>query len=302
MDRTVTAFDIFEFINSVSDCTGSEHDLDFGIKAPVGYDELAPGCLSFLKKVYAGAANTNIPDALVICDKETSAIVDGPHVIVPNPRLAFAQTVGEFFRLSSDIDDVHPSAHVHGDAVIGKDVKIGANAVIASSAEIGDRTVIHHNVVIGPNVVIGEDCIIRSNNVIGEEGFGVEELPGDKTFRIPHIGGVRIGNHVNMGNLNSISAGTLKPTVIGNYVQIDNLVNVAHNCEIGDATMLMPCVEIAGSTIVGKRVYVGCNASLTNGIAIGNDCQVGIGAVVIRSVENNKVIAGNPARILRNRR
>lgn len=296
-----SAREIADFVARHGPCevTG---DLGFEVARPVALANLDAGTVSFLKRRPDGEGMVGRPDALVLTTREAADRVTGPCIVTDNPRLAFARVVARWFAVDWEITGVHPTAQIAQGARIGDEARIGANCVIASSAVIGDRTVLHHGVVVGPRVTIGQDCVIRSNCVIGEEGFGVEELPDDQTFRIPHIGGVRIGDHVNMGNLNSISAGTLGPTVIEDHVQIDNLVNIAHNGFVGAGSMIMPCVMMAGSARVGKRSYIGCNASITNGVSLGDDCQVGLGAVVVRSFGDNLVLAGNPARVLRNRR
>lgn len=295
-----SARDIADFLVRYGPCDVSG-DLDFTVSQPVGLGALAANSVSFLKRRPGGDATFGRPDALIVTTAEAAEFVTGPHIVTDNPRLAFARIVAEWFAVDWEIAGIHPTAQIAAGARIGDDVRIGAHCVIASTAVIGDRSILHHGVVLGPRVEIGQDCVIRSNCVIGEEGFGVEELPDDQTFRIPHIGGVRVGNHVNIGNLNSISAGTLGPTIIEDHAQIDNLVNIAHNCFIGAGSLIMPCVMMAGSSRVGKRSYIGCNASITNGVSLGDDCQVGLGAVVIRNFGDNLVLAGNPARILRNR-
>ena len=296
-----SAREIAEFIAQHAACEAAG-DLDFEVERPIGLSDLTTGSVSFLKRRPERSATFGQDGALVLVTPEAADLVTGPRVITNNPRLAFARVVARWFANDWEIAGIHPTAQIAPGARIGEDVRIGAHCVIASSAAIGDRTVLHHGVVVGPKVEIGRDCIIRSNCVIGEEGFGVEELADDETFRIPHVGGVRIGDHVNMGNLNSISAGTLGPTVIEDHVQIDNLVNIAHNGFVGAGSMIMPCVMMAGSARVGKRSYIGCNASNNNGVSLGDDCQVGLGAVVIRSYGDNLVLAGNPAKVLRARR
>ena len=296
-----SAREIADFVARYEPCEVSG-DLDFEVERAVGLSALEANTVSFLKRRPSGDDRFERPDALILTKPEAAEHVIGPRIVTDNPRLAFARIVANWFAVDWGIAGIHPTAQIAAGVRIGEDVRIGANCVIAATAVIGDRTVLHHGVIVGPGVEIGGDCIIRSNCVIGEEGFGVEELPNDRTFRIPHIGGVRIGNHVNIGNLNSISAGTLGPTIIEDHVQIDNLVNIAHNAFVGAGSLIMPCVMMAGSARVGRRSYIGCNASITNGVSLGDDCQVGLGAVVIRNFGDNLVLAGNPARILRNRR
>lgn len=295
------AREIADFVTMHGPCEVNG-ELDFDVERPVGLSALDANTVSFLKRRPECEEPFGRADALILTTPEAAELVSGPRIVMDNPRLGFARILAHWFATDWEITGIHPTAQIAAGACIGDDVRLGANCVIASSAIIGDRTVLHHGVVVGPRVEIGRDCIIRSNCVIGEEGFGVEELPNNQTLRVPHIGGVRIGDHVNMGNLNSISAGTLGPTIIEAHVQIDNLVNIAHNGFVGAGSLIMPCVMMAGSARVGKRSYIGCNASITNGVSLGDDCQVGLGAVVIRDFGDNLILAGNPARVLRNRR
>jgi UDP-3-O-[3-hydroxymyristoyl] glucosamine N-acyltransferase len=155
--------------------------------------------------------------------------------------------------------------------------------------------------VIADDVKIGRHCLIRSNSVIGEEGFGFEYEEDGTPIRIPHLGSVEIGDFVEIGNFTAIARGTLKNTIIHSHVKIDNLVHIAHNCIIGEKSMVIACAEVSGSSIVGKKCWLGAGCSTMQKIKIGDNCLIGIGAVVLKDVLPGAVMAGNPAKLIRMR-
>ena len=114
-----------------------------------------------------------------------------------------------------------------------------------------------------------------------------------------HLGGVDIGENVEIGAVNSVVRGALGNTVIQDYVKTDNLVHIAHNCFIGKGSLLTACAEISGSVTLGKNVWLGPNCSLNNKISIGDKSFIGLGAVVTKNIPPNEVWAGNPARFIK---
>ncbi len=237
--------------------------------------------------------------AVVVCPKELAL----PHrkdilfVVVDNPRLCFAKLVAAA-NLDKNEYGIHKTALIGKNCAIGR-VFIGAYVVIGDNVSIGDGSIIFPNVVIGDNIVIGYNVIIKSAAVIGQKGFGFELDPEGNYFAMPHIGGVRIGNEVEIGAHCTIACGTIKDTVIGDGVKIDDQVHIAHNVVVGSKTAITACSEISGSSVIGERCHLGPNSSIMNGISIGDGCLVGLGAVVIRSISKNSVVAGNPAKFLR---
>jgi UDP-3-O-[3-hydroxymyristoyl] glucosamine N-acyltransferase len=180
-------------------------------------------------------------------------------------------------------------------ASIGQDVRIGPFVFIGHNSVIGDGTVIRAGAKIAEYVTVGKHCVISENTVIGNQGFGVERAPSGESFRIPHIGGVSIGDHVYIGALNTIVAGTIDPTVVEDHVQTDDHVHIAHNCYIRKGTHITACVEISGSVSIGENCTIGPNSSLMNKISIGSGSVVGLGAVVTKSFGDGVTIVGNPA-------
>jgi len=227
--------------------------------------------------------------------------VENQLVYSTNPRRDFAVILNEI--LSMEKRTARYKTLVNG-IVTGENTKIGKNTYIEpgvfmdNDVTIGENCTILSGARIKPNTVIGDNCLIRENCVIGGEGFGIETNEDGTTVRIPHVGGVQRGNNVEIGALTAVAAGTIEPTIIEDYVKIDNLVHVAHNCRIGRGTLITACAEISGSTVIGANSWIAPNASIMNKISIGDNSTVGIGAVVLKSMEANSVVTGNPAQSL----
>jgi UDP-3-O-[3-hydroxymyristoyl] glucosamine N-acyltransferase len=259
-------------------------------------DNMRRGSLAFAKRTLT-EGEIPLADALLITTPEIGCDINMPLLIVENPRLTFAYTANALVARAATIGGVeeHP---VSTDAAIHETVTIGHGTAIGRGCRIGPGTRIGHSVTIGCDVFIGQDCIIGSNSVIGETGFGVESFGNFENVRLPHVGGVVIGDNVHIGALNSIAAGTLSPTIIEDHVQTDNCVHIAHNCRIGQGTLITACVEISGSVDVGRGVWIGPNSSIMNGVAIGDRALVGIGTLVRKDCNAGMVYAGTPAKCL----
>ncbi|MCQ4923221.1 hypothetical protein NE686_09010 [Tissierella carlieri] len=188
---------------------------------------------------------------------------------------------------------------------IGENVEIGRNTVIEplcmidNNVKIGSNSIIKSGSKIRSNVLIGNNCIIKENSVIGSDGFGVERDDDGTTYKIPHLGGVKIGNNVEVGALSVIAQGSIEPTVIEDYVKIDDCSFIAHNTKIGKGTFIIANSEISGSVEIGKNCWISPNACIKDGIKVGDNSIIGLGAVVLNDVEENSVIVGNPGRCLK---
>jgi len=222
---------------------------------------------------------------------------DITYILVDNPRLCFAKILAKYYQQEVKLK-IHPTVIIGKNCQIGK-ASIGPYVVIGDNVKIGDHSIIFPKVVIADNVEIGENVIIKSNTTIGQKGFGFEFDKKHIPIPIPHIGGVLIGDNVEIGANSTICRGTLSNTVISDFVKIDDHVFIAHNVYIGPRTLVIACAEISGSTKIGSDCWLGPNCSIMNDISIGDGVLVGLGAVVIKSVLDKVVVAGNPARILR---
>lgn len=220
-----------------------------------------------------------------------------------------------FFNLRRDRENlgIHPDARISGETSFGNEITVMAGAVIMPGVTIGENVIIYPNVtieydaqigensIIYPNAIIGERCIIGRNNiiyggaVIGTDGFGYYDK-GSERMKISQIGIVRTEEYVEIGANVCIDRSTVHETVIGAYTKIDNLVQIGHNCKVGEKCYIVSQVGIAGSTNLGKGVTLGGQ------VAISDHCNIGDGAFVFGQsgvpddVAPGEKVFGSPAR------
>jgi len=218
-------------------------------------------------------------------------------IICDSPKEVFFKILSHFF-----VEDVKasisPNSIIETDK-IGKNVSIGNNCYISKDVTIGDNVIIKHNVVIECKCIIGRNSIIHSGVVIGTDGFGYYKAGDGANIKVPHFGGVIIGEDVEIGANTCIDRGTLDDTVIGDNVKIDNLSMIAHNVEIGSQTLVLGKVAIGGSCFIGKNAYLASGAIVKNQVRVGNNSMVGMNVVVTNDLEDDTVLAGNPAKKFR---
>lgn len=215
------------------------------------------------------------------------------HIVSDNPRLDFIRALNFIvnnigFSTFSQASEVHPTA------------QIGKNVVIENGCVIGENSVIEHNVVLHAGTRVGKNTRIRSCSSIGGDGFGFERLEDGTPLRFPHLGGVIIGDNVELGALNSVARGALSDTIISDFVKTDNLVHIAHNCHIGKGAFITACAELSGGVHIGENAWIGPNASFIQKVTVGENAFIGLGAVVTKSIPASTVYAGNPAKKIRN--
>ena len=216
-----------------------------------------------------------------------------------NPRLDYAIIVTKLLEISDHgkgYNNLNNNIVIGKSSVISENCNIKPNVFIDNNVIINRDCIIESGVRIHSNVTIGEGTVIGANSTIGYHGFGVEKFEDGRTIKIPQLGGVIIGKKCNISTNNNIHSGTIDPTILEDYVQTDSLVHIAHNCIIGESSIITACAEISGSVKIGKNCYIGPNASIINKISLGEGTIVGIGAVVTKSFSSNSIIAGNPAR------
>ena len=190
---------------------------------------------------------------------------------------------------------VDPSAHIDATASIGpfavigprsrieSDVQIQAHTVVGSDCLIGQASILYAGVRCYDRVSIGRRCLVHSGVVLGADGFGFAPNPTAAPGawgKIAQLGGVSIGDDVEIGANSTIDRGALDDTIIGNGVKIDNQIMIAHNCQIGDHTAMAACVGIAGSTRIGARCTIGGAAMLSGHITIGDDVHISGGTAI----------------------
>ena len=178
---------------------------------------------------------------------------------------------------------IGPMAVVAADATIGAGVHIGASTVVGERSRVGTDSVVHAGVTIYHGCTIGARAIVHSGAVIGADGFGFAK-DGPRWIKIPQVGGVRIGDDVEIGANTTIDRGALSDTVIGDGVKLDNQIQVAHNVVIGEHTIIAACVGIAGSAVIGRRCMIGGAARIMGHVTIADDVVVSTQTFVSRSI------------------
>ncbi len=234
-------------------------------------------------------------------------------LVVKDPYIGFARVAQLLDTTPAPAVNIHPSAVIADDVQLGQGVAVGANAVIETGVVLGDgaiigagcfvgknsklgaRSKLWANVTVYHNVQIGNDCLIQSGTVIGADGFGYANERGE-WIKIPQLGGVVIGNRVEIGSNTSIDRGAIDDTRIADNVIIDNLCQIAHNVEIGYGTAIAGAATFAGSTKIGKYCIIG-GASVFNGhIEICDQVTISGMAMVMRSISEPGIYSsGIPA-------
>jgi len=232
---------------------------------------------------------------------------------VKNPSLAIINLLQEFYPEPIPEKGISKLAQIDAGAKIGKDVSIGAFVYIGKGSIIGNRVVLFPNVYVGnwvtignnthihPNstvedrVIIGKNVIIHSGAVIGSDGFGYTQV-NRKHKKIPHCGGVILGDRVEIGASSTIDRAVIGDTVIKSGTKIDNLVHIAHNVVIGEDSLIVAQVGIAGSTQIGKNVTIAGQAGLVDHLVIGDNAVIGAQAGVIGDIPCGTTVSGYPAR------
>lgn len=219
-----------------------------------------------------------------------------------NPRLKYALLLTKILKKNQRKYEIFfKEGYYYGENVeLGEGVIIEPFVKIGNNVKIGDNTIIRSGVKIGDNVEIGQNCYIRENSIIGGEGFGIEKDEEGRTVRIPHIGGVKIEDNVEIGALNTICSGTIEPTYIGSYVKIDDHVHIGHNDKIHEKVCITAGVIISGSVEILEKSYIAPNSTIKNGIQIGKDVTLGMASRVVKTVEDNKVLTNEQADTVEN--
>lgn len=257
------------------------------------------GDIAFLANRKYRAQLQSTQAAAVILAPSVAEEFSGPRIVVANPYAYYARVAGLLNPVHQGFSGVHPSAVVAsalppGVAVgshvsIGKGVTLGENVVIHPGCVIGDGVTIGEGSVLYPNVTIYHGCrigkraIIHSGAVIGADGFGFAP-DGNDWIKIPQIGVVVIGDDVEIGANTTVDRGALDDTVIGDGCKIDNLVQVAHNCNIGAGSVLAGCTGIAGSVTLGEHCIVGGAGMISGHVTLAPGTTISGGSLVMKNI------------------
>ncbi len=284
------------------------------ISGVAGIEDARKGDITFLgHPKYESYLETTEASAIILGD---SRVRLGAAVIRnPNPRLAFqkAMMILHGDRLHP-VPGIHPTAVLGAGCDLGEDVSIGPHVVISERAIVGDRAVIqagcfigpgaeigagsyvYPNVVIRERTVLGRDNIIHAGAVIGDDGFGIVKDGSNGHQKVPQVGRVILGDHVEVGANACIDRATMGETRVGDDTRIDNLVQIAHNVKIGSGVILCAQVGIAGSCEIGDNTILAGQVGVGDHKKIGKGVMVGAQAGVTRNIPDDGRYSGYPAR------
>jgi len=243
------------------------------------------------------------------------ALADAPAcpvacLISANPYLAYAGMAADLHPPAPLRPGIAPGAHVARDcelpascqveagavigagAIIGERVFVGPNAVIAAGCRVGESTRIMAGVVVGEQTCLGRRCLLHAGVVIGADGFGIARSSDGTWTKVPQLGGVVIGDDVEIGANTTIDRGAIGDTVIGNGVKLDNQIQIGHNVVIGEHTAIAALSGISGSTRIGARCVIGGDVSFAGHLSITDDVVISGGAKVAQSIARRGVYAG----------
>lgn len=280
-------------------------------------EEGAPGCISFLAnlKYEPFIYTTQSSIVLVSKDFKPKKPVSATLIRVQDPYLSFTMLLEEYQRLTNPVKNgtEEPCWMGEGSSIgrnayrgafsfignncrIGDNVKIYPQVYIGDNVQIGDNSVLYPGVKVYANCVIGQHCNLGAGTVIGSEGFGFAPQ-ADGTYRnIPQLGNVVLEDFVDIGANTTIDRATMGSTVIRRGVKLDNLIQIAHNVEVGANTVMASQTGISGSTRLGENCVIGGQVGIVGHIRLANRTSVGAQSGVSKAVkEEGSILFGSPA-------
>ena len=297
-------FTLRELVDRFGGACGA--DLERTVIGFAALEDATPEHLAFVTAArYRAAIETSSAAAVLVTEKDAEHLASQAERLwtCRDPYLQFAR-IAQFIEaanrpaLASEIDPtatiaasarIAPSASIESQAaiganvVIGAHVRVGAGTVVGDGCTIGDGSLLHPKVVIYPHCVIGARAIVHSGAVIGADGFGFAK-DGPHWVKIPQVGGVTVGDDVEIGANTTIDRGTLNDTRIGNGVKLDNQIQIGHNVQIGEDTIMAAFVGVAGSAVIGRRCMIGGAARIMGHVTIADDVVISTQTFVSRSI------------------
>ena len=214
-------------------------------------------------------------------------------LIVREPRSVVAK-IAEHFFLDKPTSGIHPSAIIDEGAVVDPTAYIGAGCVIGK-ASIGANTILMPNVVVYDDVTIGDNCLIQAGAIIGTDGLGCTRDEEGKLTKFPHLGGIRIGNNVEIGANCQIAKGTFSDTIIEDGCKMNGLCFIAHNSHLEENVWITGDTMLCGSVHVEKNVTIFSNVIVREQMNLGEGVIIGMGSVVTKNVPAHETWIGSPA-------
>jgi UDP-3-O-[3-hydroxymyristoyl] glucosamine N-acyltransferase len=275
-------------------------------------DDAGPEHLSFLHNPrYLGRARESAAGAILV--RDPSELPEKNLLVCEEPYLALAKALEIMYPAVRPEAGVHPTATVADDAKLGADVTVGPGVAIGPGCVVGDGSVIgpgcvlvrgvalgrdcllHPKVVIEAGCRVGDRCVFHAGAVIGSDGYGFATV-GGRHHKVPQVGIVVIEDDVELGANVCVDRGTMGETRVGRGTKVDNLVQIAHNVQVGEHCLLVAQVGISGSTRIGDHATFAGRAGAAGHLQIGDGAQVGAMSAVYRDVPDGGFVTGIPAR------
>jgi len=279
-------------------------------------EEGRSGALSFLANPKYEHYIYTTASSVVLVNKtfEPSGKIEATLIRVDNAYEAFASLLRLVDQARPRKKGIHPTAVIEPSAKVGADVYIGPFVYVGENCNIGDACSLYPHVYIGDNTrigknctlnsgvkvyhecVIGEECVIHAGSVIGSDGFGFAPQSDNEYMKIPQLGNVILEDRVEIGANVTIDRATMGSTIIRKGVKLDNLIQIAHNVEVGDNTVMAAQTGISGSTKIGKNCMFGGQVGIAGHIKIADGTKIGAQAGILSSIkQENTAIIGTPA-------
>ena len=306
-----TATDIAAFLNG--EVIG---DGDVRVSNVSKIEEGKPGTLAFLANLKYENFIYKTKASIVLVNKNfvPKEKIGATLIKVDDAYQAFASLLDLYAQSKSAVKTgIEQPSFINESTSYGKDIYVEAFAYIGKNSKIGDNVKIYSQVHIGDNVTIGDDCIfysgakiyddsvignrctIHSGAVIGADGFGFAPQDDGSYKKIPQIGNTVLEDDVDVGANSTIDCGTMGSTIIRKGAKIDNLVQIAHNCDVGEDTVMAGQVGLAGTTKVGKNCKFGGQVGLGGHLTIGDNVYIGAQSGLAKSVKDGEIVFGSPA-------
>ncbi|OHY79846.1 hypothetical protein [Marinobacter sp. AC-23] len=250
--------------------------------------------LVFSTREHFSKAKT-LTESLVLIDDIPDETIQGSNQFcqISDPRAAFIDVL-EWLITSEGLD-----AHQRGftkEATISNDAQVASSAVIEPGVEVGAGSIVSAGAVIKTGTRIGKNTVIRENVVIGSDGVTVYRAKDGRLLKFPHVGGVCIGDKTEIGANTVVAEGILAPTFIGSEVVIGNLCNIGHGAIVEDSVWMSVGTLLGGHTTVCARATIAMGVSVRDNLVIGEEASLGMGSVVVKDVEAQHSMFGNPAK------
>ena len=290
---TFSALQIAALINGKT-----EGDANISVNSFGKIEEAGDGQLAFLANpkyeeyLYSTKASVIIiNEALELKQPVTATLIR-----VPDAYTAFAKLLSTYqLMMQQQLTGVQEPVYISASASYGENVFIGAFAYLSDNVKVGDNSIIHPGVKIYHDCLIGSNVVIHAGTVIGSDGFGFAPQADGSFKKVPQIGNVIVEDNVEIGANATIDRATIGSTIIRSGAKLDNLIQIAHNVEIGNSTVVAAQSGISGSTKVGKGVMIGGQVGIVGHIDIGDGAKINAQSGVSKSVEAGKAVTGSPA-------